>query len=232
MNRIVDKKIDSLPNVVLLDWDGTLADSYGFLKTAHNYTRKQMGLPVWKNAEFKQIMRYSTREAFTRIYGDEAERAKDILFSYVDTHHADSMHLMDGAEELLRTMSNAGILLGIVSNKRHERLEADVKLLGWDKYISSVVGAGKAEYDKPAPDPLILALEEIGYDGEYSKVWYVGDTETDMEASKSAGTASILVLCGTGDASILQKYTPEYVFENLTDIIFALINKINHKKHE
>ncbi len=217
-----EKEIISLPEAVLLDWDGTLVDSYDFLKSAHNYVRHKHGYEIWDDETFKQVMRRSTREAFADLYGEQAEQIKDSLITYVDENYIHSLMIMDGAEDLLKTLKNSGLRAGVVSNKRHERLENDIRHLGWDKYIDVVVGAGAARLDKPAPDPILLALEKIRIAPSLVNVWYAGDTATDMESAQAAGVTKILLLHGVGGKELAEQYCPSYVFDDLREFIKAI----------
>lgn len=215
---------ESLPEIILLDWDGTLVDSYEFLKGAHNHARMVFGYEPWDDASFKEIMLRSTREVFASVYGDQAEEAKKELISYVEKNHDKSMSLMDGAEELLKTIREARIKTGIVSNKRHERLEKDVSILGWNKYVDTVVGAGKAEKDKPAPEPVLMALKEAGINPVPEKIWYAGDMITDIETARSVGACCVFLRHGIGDDKIIETHSPDIVFDDLFDFVNGIKN--------
>ncbi|NCC22246.1 MAG: HAD family hydrolase [Alphaproteobacteria bacterium] len=214
--------VHTLPKLVLLDWDGTLVDSYRFLKAAHNHVRESFGFEPWDDRAFKDVLRLSTRDTYGRLYGEREEQATAILIRYVDANHADSLVPMDGAQELLETLHALGIPAGIVSNKRHERLAGDVAAMGWSRFVAACVGAGRAERDKPSADPILLAMSDVGYTGEPADVWYVGDTETDLQAAAAARATSVFVLHGMGDADLAERYRPSYVFENLKAFIRAI----------
>src|SRR3989339_2037575 len=222
-----DNLIATLPKAVLLDWDGTLVDSYDFLKAAHNHVRGFYGYELWDDAAFKDVMRRSTREAFADLYGEKAEEIKDRLIAYVDENYVHSIVIMDGANELLEILDKANILVGIVSNKRHERLVMDIQELGWDKYLKVIVGAGEAERDKPAPDPIYLALERLNMRPDECTVWYVGDTATDLESANAAGVASVLMLHGVGGPELVEQYNVSYVFNDLKSLHNAIEGKIS-----
>ncbi len=216
------------PGLILFDWDGTIVDSYGFLKAAHNHVRERFGFLPWSDADFKTILRHSTREIYGQLYGNREDEATATLRRYVDENHRDSLHLMDGADELVTYLRENGTNTGVVSNKRHERLAADVASLGWDTVFKTVVGAGKAQRDKPAADPLSLAVEESGYEGPISRVWYVGDTITDMECAAASGVTAVFVEHGMGDFKDVSHLKPRYVFQNLTDLT-AFLRKYDSK---
>ena len=68
--------------------------------------------------------------------------------------------------------------------------------LGWDRYFGRMVGAGDAARDKPADDPVALALDGSGI-RPGDDVWFVGDTDIDIDCAHNAGC--IPVLLGAAD---------------------------------
>ena len=99
---------------------------------------------------------------------------------------------LDGAQEMLEALLGAGIYLGVVSNKKGEYLRLEAEHLGWDRYFGAIIGAFDAEKDKPAPEPVDLALGTSGIE-RGPLVWIAGDTDIDMECAHNAGCAPILV---------------------------------------
>ena len=83
------------------------------------------------------------------------------------------------------------VILSVVCNKRR-RLRAEAAHLGWTDYFSALVGANDAAQDKPARDPVDLALSgtniETGPD-----VWFIGDADIDLECAKNADCTAILI---------------------------------------
>ena len=60
--------------------------------------------------------------------------------------------------------------------------------------------------DKPAADPLLLALEGAGIDIDPKKLWYIGDTVTDLEVSAAVGCKAILLLDGENKDALIAEY--------------------------
>jgi phosphoglycolate phosphatase len=220
---VINPEIDSLPALILLDWDGTLVDSYDFVKGAHNHVRQTFGKQPWNDTEFLDVIQRSTREIYGSLYGKNVEEAQKCLRAYIEENHAQSLRPMDGAEDFLALLAEKNIPAGIVSNKRHERLVPDIEALGWGKWItSSVVGAGYAAKDKPAPDPILAALAMAGYDGDLKSIWFAGDMKADLEAAQAAGVSEILMLHGTGDISLAEIHQPAFVFSDLRALTKAI----------
>lgn len=219
----------TLPRAVFFDWDGTLVESLNFLHMAHNHVRTHFGLAVYSFDEFKDNMKYSSRQLYPQVYGDKADQAMDILAQYMNDNHLKNIQLIDGATALLQSLHQAGIPMGVVSNKRQSFLTREIGHLGWDRYFKSVVGAGVAARDKPEADPLILALEQAGVEPG-KDVLYIGDTETDLLCASAAGCTAAFLYHAQADNPLIQKYNPSYSAKNCEDLAECLLLPPNGHK--
>ena len=102
------------------------------------------------------------------------------------------MRPLPGAEAALRALRDDGCYLGVVSNKQGDFLRAEIAHLGWDGLFGGVVGAADAPHDKPARDPVDLALS-AGGPVPGPKVWFVGDAGIDMACARAAGCVPVLI---------------------------------------
>ena len=102
------------------------------------------------------------------------------------------MRPIDGAQEMLEILSQLGIYMGVVSNKKGDFLRLEAEHLGWDRFFGAMVGALDADRDKPAADPVDLALGTSGI-ARGPRVWFAGDTDIDMECAYNAGCTPVLV---------------------------------------
>ncbi len=163
------------PRAILFDWDNTLVDSWATIHDALNFLMRAMGKPEWSLAETRERVRLSLREAFPLYFGERWEEARDIYLNRFREIHLDRLTVLPGRSAMLRQLAGQGIYLGIVSNKTGALLRREVARLGWAEMFGSIVGAGDAPADKPAPDPVHLALAPSGVPAG-SEVWFVGDT--------------------------------------------------------
>ncbi len=174
------------PKVILFDWDNTLVDTSHFVFQALNHTFEQFGRPAWTEVEARKHSQRSGREGFPVLFGDQWQKAQEIFYTYYDTYAVQNLRSLPGAESLLNTIQELGIQAGVVSNKRGPALRREIEYLGWHSYFTAQVGAGDALKDKPAPDPIFLALEQMGYPSN-DQVWFVGDAPVDWQAAIAAG---------------------------------------------
>ena len=186
--------VTARPSVLLYDWDNTLVDGWAAITAALNAVFDEFSMPRWTDADTRGRVRTSLRESFPPMFGAEWERARDLFYDTLTDQHLDHLHPMPGVLEVLQ--AGAGLPQGVVSNKAGKFLRREVTHLGWDAYFRTVIGAGDAAADKPAPDSILLALSHLGRAPDRS-IWYLGDTASDMQAARAAGVTAVLV----GDAS-------------------------------
>lgn len=181
------------PNAILFDWDNTLIDSWVMIHHAMTATFEAMGQRPWTLEECRRNIRKSARDSFPELFGERAEEATAEFYRTYEADHLDQLRALPGAEAMLRALAAAeNLLLGVVSNKRGHILRREAAKLGWDRYFDSLVGANDAERDKPAREVVDFALVGSGISSGPA-VWFVGDTDIDMQCAHNSGCTAILL---------------------------------------
>jgi phosphoglycolate phosphatase len=201
----------SRPSAIIFDWDNTLVDTWPVIHDSMNTTLKQMGCDLWSIDETKERVRRSLREAFPDLFGDRWEIARDVFYERFKKIHLERLEVLQGAESLLKSLHAQKIYLGVVSNKSGENLRLEANHLDWARYFGQIIGATDAKKDKPAIEPVIMALagSEIAPGPD---VWFVGDTRIDMECASNSGCVPILVRNIPPEAEEFGEFMPEMHF--------------------
>ena len=202
------------PRAILFDWDNTLVDNWGAICDALNATFAAFGRPSWTLAETKARVRQSLRDSFPAMFGDRWPEARDIFYRRFATKHIETLEALPGAHDLIAQLSAAGFYLGVVSNKNGTALRREADHLGWSRHFGRLVGATDAPRDKPAPDPVVMALEPSGLQPD-SAVWFIGDTGIDMECAYAAGCVPVLVTSKEVDFAEFQAFPPKIAVPDL-----------------
>ena len=205
------------PRAVLFDWDNTLVDNWATITEAFNTTLTAMGHRPWTIEETRARVRASLRDSFPKLFGERWEEAKRIYIDTFARRHLQTLKPLQEAEAMLRELARRSLWLGVVSNKTGTFLRKEVEHLGWVKYFRSVVGAGDAAQDKPAPDPVHLALAESGIVAG-PEVWFVGDTEMDMACAWAAGCVPVLLNVEPADPLVYAGRLPAWQGRGCADL--------------
>ena len=182
----------SIPNAILFDWDNTLIDSWEVIFDALNFTLEKFNKDQWSITETKNRVGKSLRDSFPDLFGEKWEKAAEVFYRRFEDIHIKQLKPLKGSQKMLEDIIELDIAIGIVSNKRGDILRKEVCHLGWGKYFSSIIGAGDAEHDKPSIEPVALALMNCDKKSG-AKIWFVGDSDIDMECAHSANLSPILL---------------------------------------
>lgn len=182
-----------LPKAILYDWDNTLVDTWPVIHAATNGLFRHMGMPEWRYEETRARVRKSLRDTFPAIFGDRWEEARDVFYAQFEALHLKELAAARNAPELLGFVTDGlGLPQAVVSNKQGKYLRTEVAQLGWDGYFRQLVGAGDAARDKPAPDPVHAVLETLAIPAG-PDVYFVGDSNVDMEIAHVTGLTPVLI---------------------------------------
>jgi phosphoglycolate phosphatase len=193
----------SLPRAVIFDWDNTLVDSWPTIAKALNVTRSAFGLETLSVDQARKNASRSARDAFPAVFGAEWKRAHDMFYKKYHEIHLDYVTPMPGADELLLWLSEQKIPLFVVTNKRGDIVRLEAAKLGWTERFSALIGSTDAPRDKPARDPVDLALSRAGLKADNPEIWFVGDTQADVECARNSGCTPVLVNHDLADAARL-----------------------------
>lgn len=181
------------PRALVFDWDNTLIDSWHTIHHALAVTFEAMGQKPWTLEEARLRVRQSARDAFPALFGTRAAEAAEIFYKTYESDHLIMLRAMEGAGHLLEVLTESQRLpLAVVSNKAGYLLRREAEHLGWDRYFRRLVGATDAPRDKPARDPVDMALEGTGV-AAGPQVWFIGDTDIDMDCAVRAACSAVLL---------------------------------------
>jgi len=214
------------PDAIVFDWDNTLVDTFPVIHEALNNTFKAFDKPLWSYQETKDRVRQSMRDRFPALFGDAWQDAAKTFYDCYSAVHIEKLTSCDGAEEMLNTIHHMGLFMAVVSNKTGHYLRVEANHLGWDKYFTNIVGAGDAIQDKPAIDPVIMALS--GFQGQgvnndipgvhNPSIWFVGDADIDLECAVNAGLVPVLLRNDPPGSQEFDQFQPKYHFKNAFEL--------------
>jgi phosphoglycolate phosphatase len=195
------------PRAVLFDWDNTLVNTWPVIVECYRATFTALGRKPWTADEVKARAHGSLRDAFPALFGDRAIEAEKVFYETFHRIHLEKLAPLPGAEKLLERACAEGRYVAVVSNKMGDNLRTEVAHLGWGRWIAKAVGARDAKRDKPAPDPIYLALDGTGIAPD-ERVWMVGDTPADLECAHAAGCTPVFFGSVEGFSERLREYPP------------------------
>jgi phosphoglycolate phosphatase len=208
------------PRAIIFDWDNTLVDSWTTIHDALTFLMTTLGRTPWTLEETRSRVRNSLRDTFPGLFGERWEEAQQIYLDRFRAIHLERLTPFPGRAAMLRRLAGEGVYLAVVSNKTGTVLRHEVAHLGWSTLFGAIVGAGDADYDKPHRAPVELALAPGGL-APGADVWFVGDTEIDMECAAASGCVPVLLGMAEGAAAFAQ-YPPQLSFADEASLFRSL----------
>ena len=222
------KKIDT----ILLDFDGTIMDTNDMIIKSWQHTFQVIrGKKADESvilATFGEPLKQTMRDFFG---GDpeEVEKNVEIYRSYQTKRYLDLIHLFPGTREMLKSLSEAGFRMALVTSRLKPTTFQGLKKFDIEKYFDVIVTADDVTRHKPDPQPAETALKELGASAEEAVM--IGDTKQDILCAKNAGIISILVdwsmAIPKGTAS--GSFIPDYRLQSPGELIH-LISSINEER--
>lgn len=179
---------------LLLDLDGTLADSIAALKCVYFDFLASFGL-AGSEAEFAALNGPPLAEVVRRLAATHAlpGTPQDLFSRYAALVHRAHDHAppAEGAEALLTQARAAGWRIAVVTSAPHAGARAWLKQAGLLPLIDTVVGGDDVTAGKPAPEPYRLGLARLDCRAELSLA--VEDSRQGAAAARAAGIATLAI---------------------------------------
>jgi phosphoglycolate phosphatase len=183
-------------DIVGFDLDGTLFDTSGDLTAAANHALALVGHPMLPveavipmigrglQAMLQQVL------AATGGYDPaEADRTYPKLLAYYEANIAATSAPYPGLLAAMDALDARGVKIAIVTNKLERLAVKLVEELGLTHRFATVIGRDTFGVGKPSPVPIQGMIDRCGG----GRAAFVGDSDFDTAAARSAGIPSVVV---------------------------------------
>lgn len=214
---------------LLLDFDGTLADTLDDVATCMQATFAAFGQPCPAQSEILATIGLPLEIAFCRLRRCEtgAENS-DLWADHYRTQYARNggarTHLYPDVREGLAQLAGKGFRSFIVSNKSGSAIESILDRGGITGSIEKVFAADHVPFKKPDhrlyTEQIRLEFPELADD----EVLVIGDAETDLQFARNSRLACCWAAYGYGSRQTCLELRPDMVIHSFADLPAALLN--------
>jgi phosphoglycolate phosphatase len=209
---------DAQIRLLIFDLDGTLADTKQDLALSVNAMRASLGLPTLSEEVISSYVGRGVTVLVAKALGDtftpaEVNRAQEFFLNHYRQHMLDHTVLYSGVEQALERLR--GRELTVLTNKPEGFSRKMLAGLGIATYFSRIYGGDSFEQKKPDPVGVFRLMEEANVAARQTLV--VGDSDTDVQAGRNAGTWTCGVTYGFGAAS-LETSPPDLLLADVADL--------------
>ncbi|MEW6391255.1 MAG: HAD family hydrolase [Pseudomonadota bacterium] len=199
--------------LVIFDFDGTLADSAAWMMRAVNPMARRYGFKTVTDEEIEMLRGRSTREVI-RYLGVSpwklpliARAGKKLMAA--DAH---TIPLFPETAKMLRALHGAGVKIAVVSSNSEQVIR---RVLGPElSELISLYACGASLFGKARKFKQVTA-RGVSRD----KVICIGDETRDIEAARAVGLDCGAVGWGYAKPSILAEHRPTVSFNSMSEII-------------
>jgi pyrophosphatase PpaX len=208
--------------VVLFDLDGTLIDSGPMIIASMKHAAKSvLGREIPEEVLAAAV---GGPGLVAQMHALDPEKVDDLVAAYRE--HNEPLHgeleAFWEVVQVLPRLREQGRRLGIVTAKRAATVQlAFDRLPELESNFEVVITSDDTERHKPAPDPILAAVERLGV--LLGETAYVGDSPFDIRAAKAAGVHAIAVgWGGIHSDEVLKREEPDTFVRRAEDLLGVL----------
>ena len=217
--------MSSFPDVrgVLFDLDGTLLDNQRLILVSFRHAVETV---LGKSMPDELLMAKVGQPLTVQMWDftDDQEVHDELLAVYRDYNarvHDDLIRIFPGVPELIADLRGRGLLLGVVTSKRHEAALRGLATFGLDGAFDLLIGSDDCATHKPDPGPVLQGCGLLGLRPE--ECLYVGDSPFDLQAGHGAGCPTAAALWGMFPEEVLLAEEPEVVCRDVGELRRCLL---------
>ncbi len=207
-----------MPNIAILDVDGTLVDTnyHHAIAWYRAFRRHDLTVPVWRLHRHigmggDQLVGAVAGDEVEERLGDDIRDAESELYGEL----IEEVQAMEGSRELIVELRERGDVVVLASSAKDWEVEHYIELLDASEIVDGWTTSADVEQTKPEPDLIKAALEKAGTEGD---AMLIGDTVWDVEAAKRAGVETLAVLTGGFSEQELRDAGARDVFTSVKEL--------------
>jgi phosphoglycolate phosphatase len=205
-------------DLIIFDWDGTLANSTQLIVDAICKGSVDVGLPEPTQSAASGIIGLGFREATYELFGRiPDEKLAELTGRY--THYygmgEDHIPLFDGVPETITHLNDKGIPLAVATGKGRRGLNKALANSGIAHHFIATRCVDECQ-SKPHPQMIMDLMDEVAASPE--RTLMIGDTSFDLQMAQNAKVASLGVTYGAHPLERLLPHQPLAHFDQFSHL--------------
>lgn len=210
-------------DLIVWDWDGTLADSTGMISRAVVDAAAEVGLPALDPNAARNIIGLGLKESIHALFGNiPTEQAQELARRYTANYYAGEheIPIFEGAKELIIELSRRGHKLAVATGKGRSGLNLALERCGFGRLFHATRTVDEC-FSKPHPQMLDELMDQLVVTPE--RTLMVGDTSYDLEMAQNAGVGALAVTFGAQTPDKLLSYNPRGIFDEFSELSYWIL---------
>ena len=201
-------------NVILWDWDNTLADTIEPLMNAFNETLKHYNLPTITRTQMKLNMNSAGSQLFLQLFPNcDLNEVRHIYLKHYQ-ENIFNLKLLPDSKKILKWTKENGFINILASNKHYLVLQKEAETSGLSIYFDKICGAEQFLENKPNKvftDAALLKFEN------YKHLFVVGDGLSDILMARNYENAKAILVGTDPTSKEFSNYQPDFCVKNLME---------------
>ena len=207
------------PQLIIFDWDGTLADTTAPIIRTMQAAFQECGWPPPADEAVKPLIGNSLAGIIARLLpeGDAAQQAEIARAYSLSTLNPNNQNMMLFADALpcLDALKQKGYWLAVATGKGRRGLDMAMAETGSAGFFLATRTVDECAA-KPQPEMVLSICEELGV--PVSRTLVIGDTSHDLNMAYNAGCQAVAVTTGAHEAHQLQSAPHRALLGSLTEL--------------
>ena len=195
------------------DLDGTITNSAPGITHSVQYALQKMGIEPPPAEELLGFIGPALTWGFSHFFGMNETDSKKAVEYYRENYRASGMlecEVYDGIPELLRDLTDAGVICVLATSKPHIFANRILAHFGLDRYFTLVSGPELDGTRGEKHEVIAHALTQLGLT-DVSRALMIGDRHHDVQGSARYGIDCAGVLWGFGGTKELTDAGAKYI---------------------
>lgn len=205
-------------DLIIWDWDGTLADSTSIIIDAITTASIELGLGEIPRSSASNIIGLSLNEAIKSLLGDigtEKTQALAARYRHYYYLHEENIPLFEGAVKTITELNKRGFKLAVATGKGRRGLNLAMERSGLTNYFHATRTVDEC-FSKPHPQMLDELMDFCVTTPE--RTLMIGDTSYDLQMAENANVKSVAVTYGAQSREQLLNYNSLAYFDDFSSL--------------
>ena len=206
-------------DLLIFDWDGTLADSAALIVSTMRAAIAALNLPPREDHQIAELIGLGFNDGLRRLYPEfDPQQVMQLILKYREgaPTNAYTAPLFAGALDAVKALHAEGYTLAVATGKSRVGLDRSLMIHQALTPLFTLSRCADETADKPDPRMLQEILAETGVPVE--RALMIGDTEYDAAMAQAIGMPMLGVACGVHEPARLRRFGALAVVENAAAI--------------
>lgn len=204
--------------LIVFDWDGTVADSAALIVDSIRSACIDLHLPLPSERDCRYVIGLGLHDSMRHLLPSLAEKDYQPFldqFRHYFLQRDNETPLFLGIENLLGELESNGHWLAVATGKSRAGLRRSFEQTGLEKCFHTTRCADES-HPKPNPTMLFDVMNTLGIDK--SNTLMIGDTSHDLLMAENAGVAAVAVSYGAHAGDELRSLNPLACVDSVAEL--------------